>query len=297
MSKPRKFLSWAEAGRREKARAALRQENKRTDELGRCSVPKSAKAPVDQNGPEDVGQGEAPLQPTAAVVRFPLCDAAVRKSEGDKWEFPDAILAECSETGADGVRNDSHAKIEAMRKEIAKNHGVELSFERVRKLRTVASAFPPGRRRPGVSLEGHLEAGTPEALDEIIANAPAGTALTREFIRRAKHPEEKADQENQKEERRRQVEDHRKALQDHCRQLERQNELLQQRYTDQCRSSGKEPEPIPPPQLQEDGASPTVAEALEQSLRVLLTLHGLDPAATTLKQAIRAFVAVVVERP
>ena len=87
----------------------------------------------------------------AAVVKFPLCDAAVRKTEGGEWALADAILAECSETGKDGVRNGSYAKMDAMREEIAKNRGVELSLERIRKLRKVADAFPPGRRRPGVS--------------------------------------------------------------------------------------------------------------------------------------------------
>jgi hypothetical protein len=84
------------------------------------------------------------------------------------------------------------AKMEKMQAEIARNHGVELSFERVRKLRKVASDFPAGRRRPGeASLEAHLEAGTPEELDELIRKTP-GTALTVSRIRQAKLPEEKA---------------------------------------------------------------------------------------------------------
>ena len=107
-------------------------------------------------------------------VKFPLCDAAVRKMEGGKWELADAILAECSEPGEDGVRNESYAEMMAMRQEIASTSGVDLSLERIRKLRKVASAFPAGRRRPGVSVEGHLEAGTPEALDELIKAAPNG---------------------------------------------------------------------------------------------------------------------------
>jgi hypothetical protein len=85
-------------------------------------------------------------------VKFPLCDAAVRKIDGGDWDLADAILAECSDTGNDGVRNESYALMNAMRDEIVKNRGVELSFERIRKLRKAASAFPPGRRRPGVSL-------------------------------------------------------------------------------------------------------------------------------------------------
>ena len=129
------------------------------------------------------------------------------------------------------MRNGSYAKMEAMREEIATNHGVDLSFERIRKLRKVASAFPPGRRRPGVSLEGHLEAGTPEALDEFIKSAPNGTALTREYIRQLKHPTEKAEQEQQKAERRHQVEDQRTALQNLCRQLRRREKEQRERRT------------------------------------------------------------------
>ena len=84
------------------------------------------------------------------AVEFPLCDAAVRKIDSGDWDLADAIVAECSETGDDGVRNESYPKMEGMRQEIAANHGVHLSFERIRKLRKVASAFPPGRRRPAV---------------------------------------------------------------------------------------------------------------------------------------------------
>jgi hypothetical protein len=236
-----------------------------------------------------------PLQPIVAIA-FPLCDAAVRNSEGSEWGLIDAILAEIPETGADGVNNHSYAKLNLMREEIAKNHGVDLSFERIRKLRQAGSAFPPRRRRLGVSLEGHLEAGTPEELDRIIANAPEGTAFTRAYIRRAKHPTETADQEKPKEERRRQVEDQRKALQGHYRQLERENEFLKQHYTNECRSSGKEPKPLPRPLSQEGGASRTVAEDLEHSLRVLLMSRGFDPAADNVKRAIQALVTTLAER-
>ena len=124
------------------------------------------------------------------------------------------------------MRNESYAKLKAMRQEIVANHGVQLSFERIRKLRKVASAFPPGRRRPGVSLEGHLEAGTPDELDELINSAPNGTTLTRNYIRGRKHPTEKVEQDQQKAERRHQKEDQRTALQDLCREQERQTEKL-----------------------------------------------------------------------
>ena len=148
-----------------------------------------------------------------AEIKFPLCDAAVRKIDSGDWDLADAIVAECSETGGDGVRNESYAKMKAMRQEIAKNRGVELSFERIRKLRKVASAFPPGRRRPAVSLDGHLEAGTPDVLDELINSAPNGANLTRAYIRGRKHPAEKAENDPQKAERRQQNEDQRTALQ------------------------------------------------------------------------------------
>lgn len=134
-------------------------------------------------------KGEAatavPVKSTRPVA-FPRCDVAVRKMGRDEWELADAIVDECSETGEDGVRNGSRAKIEAMQKEIAQNHDADLSMERIRKLRQVASAFPAGRRRSGVSLEAHLEAGTPDALEKILNAAPKGTALTREYIRRSK---------------------------------------------------------------------------------------------------------------
>jgi hypothetical protein len=230
----------------------------------------------------------------AVVVKFPRCDAAVRKREGDEWELADAILAECSEPGEDGVKNESYAKMETMREEIAKNHGVDLSFERIRKLRKVASAFPPGRRRPGISVEGHLEAGTPKVLDALVNSAPKGAALTRQLIRQLKYPAEKAEQNQQKAERHHQVKDQRKALQNVCRQLERENEQLRLRYTDVCRTNGKEPEPFSPPLSPEDEPSLTVAEDLAQSVRVLLMSRGFDPTADNLTQAIADFVKAVL---
>jgi hypothetical protein len=228
-------------------------------------------------------------------VKFPRCDAAVRKMESDEWELAEAILAECSEPGENGVRNESSAKMKAMRQEIATNPGRELSFERIRKLRKVASAFPPGRRRPGVSLEGHLAAGTPETLDRLVkAAAPAGTALTREYIRQQKHPAEKAELDQQKAERRRQREDERAALQNVCKHLERQRDDLAQKYADACRSAGKDPEPVAPPLAPEDERSLTVAEELERAVQRLLAAHGFDPEADHIKKATRDFVSAVL---
>ena len=158
-------------------------------------------------------------------VKFPLCDAAVRKIEGG-WALAVAIAAECSETGDDGVRNESYAKMAAMQREIAKNHGVELGFERIRKLRKVASAFPAGRRRPGVSLEAHLEAGTPEVLDAFVSGAPSCTPPTRDNIRQWKQPTKQAERGQRTAERHRQIEDQRTALQNLCRQQERKTEKL-----------------------------------------------------------------------
>ena len=215
-------------------------------------------------------------------VKFPLCDAAVRKMEGGEWDLADAILAECSETGEDGVRNGSHAKMEAMRAEIAQNHGVELSLERIRKLRKVASTFPPGRRRPAVSLEGHLEAGTPEALDALIKSAPDGTALTRAVIRQPKHPTEKAEQDAAEGRTPSPSRGPAHGFAKSCRQLERKTQLERERESassvrELCRSIGKEPEPFSPPLAPEGEPSRTVAEDLEQSIRVLLMSHGFDP--------------------
>lgn len=225
-------------------------------------------------------------------VKFPLCDAAARKIEGGQWGLADAILAECSEPGDDGVRNGSQAKMDAMRAEIAQNHGVELSLERIRKLRKAASTFPPGRRRPAVSLEGHLVAGTPEALDALIKSAPDATALTCAVIRGLKHPSEGAEQTAQKEERRHQVADQLTATRNLARQLERENEELQREKEELRRSLGKEPEPFSPPLAPEGEPSRTAAEDLERSIRVLLMSHGFDPAVS--KQAISDFVAAIL---
>ena len=145
-----------------------------------------------------------------------------------------------------------------------------------------------------MSVEGHLEAGTPDALDALINSAPAGTALTRHYIRRLKHPTEKVEHDQQKAERRHQIEDQRTALQKLCRQLEREKEEREQRYTVLCRSVGKEPEPFSPPLSSEDEPSLTVAEDLEQALRILLVTRGFDPASDNIKQAIADFVKAVL---
>ena len=257
----------------------------------------SESAAADTSGDPGVN-GHSGKNAALAEIKFPLCDAAVQKIEGGDRDLADAIVAECSETGDDGVRNAFYAKMEAMQQEIAKNRGAELSFERIRKLRKVASAFPPGRRRPGISLGGHLEAGTPEALDRFINSAPNGNPLTCSYIRRLKHPTERVEQDQQKAERRRQIEDHRTALQSLCRQEERKNEKLlrekeerERQYTALCRSIGKEPEPISP-QLPDDEPPLSVAEDLEQALRSLLMIRGFDPAA--LKKAIADFVDTVL---
>jgi hypothetical protein len=262
-------------------------------EPNRAGVPTSNAQPNDGEVDVDARMMEI-IHAAAGEVKFPRCDAAVRKMEGGEWELADAILAECSETGKDGVPNGSYAKMEDMRQEIATNHGVELSFERIRKLRKVASAFPSGRRRPAVSLEGHLEAGRPEELDALISSVPKGTPLTREYIRRLKNPAEEAERDQQKAERRRQIKDQRAALQNVCRQLEREKEEREQRYTDLCRSIGREPEPFSPPPSPEAEPSLTVAADLEQGLRVLLMARGFDPKADDVKRAIEEFVRAVV---
>ncbi|MGA8693582.1 MAG: hypothetical protein WB689_06995 [Xanthobacteraceae bacterium] len=247
------------------------------------------------SGPLEASTQAAVSQPANCNdVKFPLCDAAVRKMEGGKWDLAYAILAECSESGEDGVQNGSYAKMEAMRYEIAKNHGVDLTFERIRKLRKVASAFPPGRRRPDVSLEGHLEAGTPEALDAFINSAPKGTTLTRKYIQQQKHPEKKAEQEQQKAERRRQGEEQRLALLNVCKQLERERDVRDQQYAELCRSAGKDPEPISPPLVPEGEPPRTLAGDLEQAIGMVLIARGFDPKADRIKKAIGDFVSAVL---
>ena len=234
-------------------------------------------------------------------IKFPLCDAALQKIDGGNWDLADAILAECCEPGEDGVRNESYSKLKAMRQEIVANHGVQLSFERIRKLRKVASAFPAGRRRPGVSLECHLEAGSPDELDELIKGMPNGTTLTRNYIRGRKHPTEKVEEDQQKAERRHQKEDQRTAFLDLCREQEWQTEKLmrekeerEQRYIGPLSRRGKEPEPFSPPLSPEDEPSLTDAEDLERAIRVLLTVRGFDPKADYIKRAIEEFVRAVL---
>jgi hypothetical protein len=219
------------------------------------------------------------------ILKFPLCDAAVRKLTCSQWDLADAIVAECSETGDDGVRTGSYVKMEAMRQEIATNHGVELSFERIRKLRTVASAFPAERRRPAVSLEVHLEAGGPEALDDFINRTPTGVALTREHIRNLKDPGKAEEKRKRADERRRQIADQRLALKNLWADLERQRDEREVRYLALCRELGREPEPFAPV-LPKDAPPTSLAKDLDQSLRAVLMARGFDPTAVDVTVAI-----------
>ena len=225
----------------------------------------------------------------AANVKFPLCDAAVRKLAHDAWELAEAVVAECSEPGPNGVRNASYAKIKAMRKEIAQNHSIDLSFERIRKLRQAAAAFPAGRRRPGVCLDAHLEAGSPEALDDIINRTPAGVAVTRAYVRSLMPREKDEEKEKRQDERHRQVKDHRVALQNLCSQLERERDQRAEQYVELCREVGREPEPFQPVQPK-DSASTSVAEDLDQSLSAVLMTRGFDPTTAEVTAAINCLV-------
>jgi hypothetical protein len=225
---------------------------------------------------------------TGPVVEFPQCHAAVGNIERDEWALADAILAECSEPGPNGVRTGSYAKMDNMRAEIARNHGVDLSLERVRKLRKAGSAFPAGRRRPGeASFEAHLEAGTPDELDELIRKTP-GTALTVSRIRQAKSPEQKAQRRKEDEERRTQIREKRDALQEHHDRQHGQH--LEESWTGPDRSAAAKATPVSPPAPN----SPGVAKALTEGLCVLVKAHGIDPGADKVRRAIQTFVAAVV---
>lgn len=228
-----------------------------------------------------------------ANLKFPLCDAAVEKLAQDGWELADAVLEECSQPGPNGVRNASYAKIKAMREEISQNHDIDLSFERIRKLRKVAAAFPAGRRRPGVCLDAHLEAGSPEALDDIINRTPAGVAVTRAYVRSLMPREKDEEKEKRQDEWHRQVKDHRVALQNLCSQLERERDRRAEQYVELCREVGREPEPFQPVQPK-DSASASVAEDLDQSLRAVLMTRGFDPTTAEVKAAINRLVEVAL---
>ena len=118
---------------------------------------------------------------------------AMLQSEDDSggWELADAILAECCETGDDGVRNESYAKMKAMRQEIAAKPRRRTVVRAGPKASESRLVFPPGRRRPGVSLDGHLEAGTPDVLDELINSAPNGApSRANTFAGGSTHPRE-----------------------------------------------------------------------------------------------------------
>jgi hypothetical protein len=224
--------------------------------------------PVDRVEHRRVGAGTQRAVPQPArrnALDYPLCDAAVRNTAQGAWKLADAILAECSDPGPNGARNESQAKMEAMRQEIKINHGVEYSLVWIRKNRQVASAFPPDRRRSGVSLAAHMEAGTPDVLDGLVKAEPVGTVFTVAKVRELKHPNEKDEQNKQAGEQRRQGEDQVKALQNVCRKLEQENEQLRQRYEDSSRSAGKEPEPLSPPLKPESEPSlpPVAAPPME----------------------------------
>ena len=83
-------------------------------------------------------------------------------------------------------------------------------------------------------------------------------------------------------------------MQNLCRRTaNEEKEEREQRYTDLCRSVGKEPEPFSPPLAPENEPSLTVAEDLERALRRAADVTRIR-SRSHLKQAIADFVAAVL---
>lgn len=111
------------------------------------------------------------------MTEFPKTLAAARNAEKSQWNIGDAILEECGPPGEDNSNNGSWQKIEAASKALHLE-GLEYAANSLRIYRDVCYSFPLARRLASVSFSVHVEAGSPEMLNKIIAELEHGERLT-----------------------------------------------------------------------------------------------------------------------
>jgi hypothetical protein len=122
------------------------------------------------------------------MTKFPRILAAWKQIELDQWELGDALIEECGEPLAAASRRPSintgdYDKIEEAA-EFLEQYGFDHGVRYLARLRQTAFDFPPNKRKVSLSWGVHEEAGSPERLAEIKAEAAEqGVKVTRDFVR------------------------------------------------------------------------------------------------------------------
>ena len=110
-------------------------------------------------------------------MRFAATLEALQEAEESKWRLGEALLAECGPPSDNG----SYARIREAAEELREN-GPEYSARHLAQLRDVAHEFPKAKRRLSLPWSVHQVAVYPDILDAIVADAPEGTRITRNYV-------------------------------------------------------------------------------------------------------------------
>ena len=117
------------------------------------------------------------------------------------FRIGDALIDECGRPGLPGENNGSDAKLEQAAQALKESGCRHRSVAWLRKLRTVANAYPPDKRLPGVSWAAHHEAQNSETLRAAQREALLNRAkLSVKFVRRLREKQaaERAAREREK---------------------------------------------------------------------------------------------------
>jgi hypothetical protein len=117
-------------------------------------------------------------------IEFPKVLHAAQAKEGATWKLADAAFAAGERLVADDTPS---ARYDRMAAELTKHVGRDYDAYRLARYASVAAAFPPSRRKKGVSFEVCLEARTPENLATITRAAQASDRerpISKRLVRR-----------------------------------------------------------------------------------------------------------------
>src|SRR5208337_4301876 len=117
--------------------------------------------------------------------KYPLMRAAARKHRDAQWLLGDAALAECGAPSSNGKNDGSLQKLKEAQEIIFKEEHFEITLNTLLRYREIAYKFPKDKRR-NVCWSHHCDAGSPEALDGVIAAVDGEKNVTRDIIRKQK---------------------------------------------------------------------------------------------------------------
>jgi hypothetical protein len=107
---------------------------------------------------------------------------AMQTLDKARWDLGDALVAECGAPDPTSASYEGPGKLRAAWHTIRENGYECCTLEDLSKLRRVAYVFKQSTRRSDISWDLHVESGTPEMLQAIMAGIPKGTAPTKSYI-------------------------------------------------------------------------------------------------------------------